>query len=828
MLGKLQARHFPAVFGADGAQPLDERVVRDGFAALAAQVGDGRSPQQVAEGFLRIAVENMANAIKTISVQRGRDIAGYALCSFGGAGGQHACLVADRLGINTVFLHPFAGVLSAYGIGLADLRVMREKALEQPLTEALAAKLDAEFAALEAQAGEALADDQALIRSTTLLRRAHLRYQGSDTALAVPAGSVEAMRSAFETAHRQRFGFVAADRALIVELVEVEAVGIGETADDPVLPMSETPPEALTAISMWSGGRFHDTVVYDRAKMLPGHRLAGPAILIEDTGTTVVEPDWQAAVTAKNHLLLTRRVPRPQTVDVSTQADPMMLEIFNSLFMAIADQMGAVLQNTAHSVNIKERLDFSCAVFDGQGELVANAPHVPVHLGSMGESVKAIMQARAGGMRPGEVYMMNAPYNGGTHLPDITVVTPVFDAAGSSILFYVASRGHHADIGGITPGSMPPHSRDASEEGIVIDDFLLVADDRFQEAAVREILADGPYPARLPDQNVADLKAQVAANEKGAQELRRMVEHFGLAVVHAYMRHVQDNAAQAVRDVLAVLRDGSFTTEMDDGSVIAVAIRIDHAARRAVVDFTGTSGQRRNNFNAPSAICKACVLYVFRTLVEQPIPLNAGCLRPLEIIIPAGSMLDPRPPAAVVAGNVETSQAIVDALYGALGVMAAGQGTMNNFTFGNDRYQYYETIAGGSGAGDGFPGTAAVQVNMTNSRLTDPEVLEWRFPVRVESFEIRTGSGGRGRYPGGDGVIRRIRFNQPMTAAILSNRRRTAPFGMMGGEDGKPGSNRVERVGGTIEDLGYTACTDMAEGDVFVIETPGGGGYGKA
>jgi 5-oxoprolinase (ATP-hydrolysing) len=827
MLGKLQARHFPAVFGLDGKQPLDEAAVKDGFKALAEQVGDGRRPEEVAEGFLRIAVENMANAIKTISVQRGRDIAGYALCSFGGAGGQHACLVADRLGINTIFLHPFAGVLSAFGIGLADLRVMREKALELPLSAAIEDMLEREFATLEATARDSLSGEAALIRSVTVLRRVHLRYQGSDTALAVPAGSFSDMVSAFEAAHRQRFGFVSANRPLIAELVEVEAVGVGETADDPVLALSEAVPEPLSSLSMWSDGRFHDTRVYDRAKLQPGASVVGPAILIEETGTTVVEPEWQAAVTAKNHLVLTRRVARPQSVDLGTKADPMLLEIFNSLFMSIAEQMGAVLQNTAHSVNIKERLDFSCAVFDGDGELVANAPHVPVHLGSMGESVKAILRAREGAMQPGDVYMMNAPYNGGTHLPDITVVTPVFDEANSSILFFVASRGHHADIGGVTPGSMPPHSRDSSEEGIVIDDFLLVKNDAFREDEVRALLASGLHPARLPDQNVADLKAQVAANEKGTQELRRMVGHFGLDVVQAYMRHVQDNAAEAVRNVLAVMQSGSFTTEMDDGSKISVSVRVDQAARRAVVDFTGTSGQRPNNFNAPSAICKACVLYVFRTLVDQPIPLNAGCLRPLEIIIPPASMLDPRSPAAVVAGNVETSQAIVDALYGALGVMAAGQGTMNNFTFGDDCYQYYETIAGGSGAGDGFPGTAAVQVNMTNSRLTDPEVLEWRFPVRVDSFEIRQGSGGAGKFAGGDGVIRRIRFNRPMTAAILSNRRRTAPFGLAGGQDGKPGSNRVERADGTVEDLGYTGGTKMAEGDVFIIETPGGGGYGK-
>jgi 5-oxoprolinase (ATP-hydrolysing) len=502
-----------------------------------------------------------------------------------------------------------------------------------------------------------------------------------------------------------------------------------------------------------------------------------------------------------------------------------MLEVFNNLFMSIAEQMGTALANTAQSVNIKERLDFSCAVFDRDGGLVANAPHLPVHLGSMGESIETVIRERRGTMRPGDVYVLNAPYNGGTHLPDITVITPVFDDAGGEILFFVGSRGHHADIGGTTPGSMPPDSRTVDEEGVLIDNVVLVDQGRFRERETRALLTSGRYPARNPEQNLADLRAQVAANEKGVHELRKMVAHFGLEVVHAYMRHVQDNAEEQVRRVIDVLKDGAFAYEMDDGAVVRDAIRIEPANRSATIDFTGTSPQQASNFNAPAAVAKAAVLYVFRTLIDDDIPLNAGCLKPLKIVIPEGSMLNPRYPAAVVAGNVETSQVITDALYGALGVLAAAQGTMNNFTFGNDRHQYYETICGGSGAGPDFDGTDAVHTHMTNTRLTDPEVLEWRFPVLLRSFAIRRGSGGAGRHRGGDGVVRRLGFCEAMTAAIISGHRRVPPFGLCGGSPGTVGRNRVERAGGAIESLSGTDRAEMRPGDVFVIETPGGGGF---
>ncbi|MDR3438008.1 hydantoinase B/oxoprolinase family protein [Telmatospirillum sp.] len=827
MLGRINPRFFPRVFGPLGDQPLDADVVRRKFAALAAKIGDGRRPEAVAEGFLRIAVENMANAIKQISVQRGRDITAYALCSFGGAGGQHACDVADTLGMSTIFIHPRAGVLSALGMGLADLRVMRESAVEESLDDGLVGRLGAVFADLEDKARAVLAGEGDMIAAVDVERRAHLRYQGSDTTLLVHFGTRDSLVAQFEAAHRARFGFVMSGRPLIVEAVEVEAIGRSETMEDPDLPPSAAEPRPIDRLNLWVGGEAAEASVYDCLSMAPGDKVAGPAVLIDPNSTTVVMRDWQATVNAKGHLVLTRRHALRSRETLGLAADPVMLEIFANLFMSVADQMGTVLQNTAHSVNIKERLDFSCAVFDADAELVANAPHVPVHLGSMGDSVKAIAAARKGTIHPGDVFVHNAPYNGGTHLPDVTVITPMFDGDGKTILFWVASRGHHADIGGITPGSMPPHSRTIADEGILIDDFLLVDQGRLREAELRALLASGPHPARQPDQNVADLKAQIAANEKGIQELGRAVRHFGLDVVHAYMGHVQDNAEAAVRSVLDVLTDGRFVNEMDDGSRIAVAISIDKAGRTARIDFTGTSDQRDNNFNAPSAICKAAVLYVFRSLVDQPIPLNAGCLRPLEIVLPAGCMLSPLPPAAVVAGNVETSQAIVDALYGALGVMAASQGTMNNFTFGNDRYQYYETICGGSGAGPDFDGTDAVHTNMTNTRLTDPEVLEWRFPVTLESFRIRAGSGGAGRHHGGNGVIRQIRFNEPMTAAIVSNRRLNAPFGMAGGGDGQPGRNRLRRAGSDhMETLSYIDEVAVEAGDVMIIETPGGGGYG--
>ena len=833
MLGTVQPEFFPKVFGPAADQPLDATVVREKFAALADEIaratGNRRTPVEVAEGFLSIAVANMANAIKEISIQRGYDVTDYTLGCFGGAGGQHACLVADALGMTRVFIHPLAGVLSAYGMGLADMSVMRQRAVEAELSDRLVAHLESVFAELAADGRAEMARQGVPARRMTVERRVHLRYAGTDSPLVVAFGSRAELVAAFEAAHRQRYGFVVPERALIVEAISAEVIGTTETAEDPVLPLAGLePPAPVGRAAVRMAGALHPTPIHDRAALRPGNRIAGPAIIAEPTGTTVVEPGWRAEVTARDHLVLTRVVPLERASAVGTAVDPVMLEIFNNLFMSIAEQMGSVLEKTSYSVNMKERLDFSCAIFDRDGQLIANAPHMPVHLGSMDESVHAIIRQRASAMNPGDVYVLNAPYNGGTHLPDVTVVTPVFDEAGRTILFYVAARGHHADIGGITPGSMPPDSRTVDEEGVLIDNFLLVDRGRFREAELLALLAAGRHPARNPPQNVADLKAQIAACEKGVQELRRMVEHFSLDVVHAYMGHVQDNAEEQVRRVLGVLKDGRFAYEMDDGSRVAVAISVDRAARSAVVDFTGTSPQQPNNFNAPSPVCRAAVLYVFRTLVDDDIPMNAGCLKPIKLIIPEGSMLNPRYPAAVVAGNVETSQYITDALYGALGVMAGAQGTMNNFTFGNDRYQYYETICGGSGAGPDFDGTDAVHTHMTNTRLTDPEVLEWRFPVLLEAFGIRRGSGGRGRHRGGDGAVRRVRFLEPMTAAILSGHRRVPPFGAAGGEPGALGRNWVERVDGTRDVLSGTARAEMRPGDVFVIETPGGGGFGAA
>ncbi|MCX7891420.1 MAG: hydantoinase B/oxoprolinase family protein [Burkholderiales bacterium] len=839
MLGKIQPDFFPRVFGPAGDEPLDAGTVREKFAALAAEIrratGDERPPEAVAEGFVDIAVANMANAIKHISVQRGHDVTRYTLCCFGGAAGQHACKVADELGMTRIFIHPLAGVLSAYGIGLADRVAMREASIEKRLDDSVRRALEERAEALAIAARAELVAQGVPPERIRVARRAHIRYEGTDVPLVVPLDTVPAMREAFAAAYRQRYSFLMPDKPLVVEAVSVEATGASDApAERPADLRREHRPAAR--VRMYSGGRWHDAPLFRRDALARGVAVEGPAIIAEANATTVIEPGWGATVTDLGHLVLERVASRPRRVAVGTSADPVMLEIFNNLFMAIAEQMGVRLANTAHSVNIKERLDFSCAVFDAGGNLVANAPHLPVHLGSMGESVRTVIRENRGRIRPGNVYVLNAPYNGGTHLPDVTVVTPVFDEAGRDILFWVGSRGHHADIGGITPGSMPPDSRVVEEEGVLIDDFLLVEEGRFREAEMAALLASGPHPARNVAQNLADLRAQVAANEKGVQELRRMVALFGLPVVHAYMRHVQANAEEAVRRVIGVLRDGEFAYAMDHGAVVRVRIAIDRAARSARIDFTGTSGELANNFNAPAAVTMAAVLYVFRTLVDDDIPLNEGCLAPLEVAIPEGSMLRPRYPAAVVAGNVETSQAITDALYGALGVMAGAQGTMNNFTFGNDRYQYYETICGGSGAGlldpargiagGGFAGTDAVHTHMTNTRLTDPEVLEWRFPVVLERFAIRRGSGGAGRWRGGDGVVRRIRFLEPMTAAILSGHRRVPPYGIAGGLPGKPGRNSIERADGTVVVLEGADRAAMQPGDVFVIETPGGGGCG--
>ena len=834
MLGTLQPEFFPRVFGPGQDEPLDAATVRAKFAALATEIreatGDERTPTQVAAGFLKIAVENMANAIKKISVQRGYDVTGYTLNCFGGAGGQHACLVADALGMTTVLIHPFAGVLSAYGMGLADIRALREKAVEAPLDDALMPALTAALDDLAAQAEAELREQDIPDERIEVLRRAHIRYDGSDTPHAIEFGTPQEMTARFEAAHHRHYGFVMPGKALIVEAAAVEGIGVMAEAQEPDR-ADKAAPDALARLAVVKAhmdGRAHETPVFDRDAMWPGNRVAGPAIIREQTATTVVEPGWQAALTAKGHLILTRVVPLERTFAVGTECDPVMLEVFNNLFMSIAEQMGVTLENTAYSVNIKERLDFSCALFDPDGNLVANAPHIPIHLGSMGQSVRTVLSANRGALKPGDVYVVNAPYNGGTHLPDVTVITPIFDEAGDEILFFVASRGHHADIGGRTPGSTPPDSRTVEEEGILFDNFKLVDAGVFLEDKLRAHLAASRYPARQPDHNVADLKAQIAAGNRGVGEVRRMIGQFGLDVVHAYMRHVQDNAEEQVRRVIDVMADGEFAYPLDEGGTIRVKISFDKERREATVDFSGTSAQRPTNFNAPSAVCRSAVLYVFRTLVDDNIPLNEGCLKPINIIIPEGCMLAPEYPAAVVAGNTETSQAVTDALYGALGVLAASQGTMNNVIFGNDTHQYYETVCGGSGAGPGFDGTSAVHTHMTNTRLTDPEVLEWRYPVMLDSFSVRHGSGGAGAFVGGSGCDRRIRFLEDMELVIVSNHRIVPPYGMAGGEPGQCGRNWVERADGTVTELSGREGTHVGAGDVFVLQTPTGGGYGPA
>ncbi len=839
MTGKIQPRYFPKVFGPGADEALSYEAVEARFNELAGKTG--RSAEVVAEGFINIAVQQMANAIKKISVARGYDVTRYTLQCFGGAGGQHACLVADALGMTRVFVHPLAGVLSAYGMGLADQNVIREQAVEMPLAAASLPLVAEKLEALGAAAQAELERQQVNAGTVQVHHRVHVRYEGSDSALVVPFGDLATIKAGFESAYRQRFAFLMQGKRLVVEAVSVEAVVAG---DAPAEPRHEThdPREVprRETVRMYSGGQWHDAALVVREDLRPGDVVPGPAIIAEKNATTVVESGWEAELTALDHLVLDRRIPRAVKFAVGTTVDPVLLEVFNNLFMNIAEQMGLQLQNTAYSVNIKERLDFSCALFDTDGNLIANAPHMPVHLGSMGESIKTVIRENAGKMQPGDVYVLNDPYHGGTHLPDVTVITPVYlgAAAHDKPLFYVGSRGHHADIGGTTPGSMPPFSTRIEEEGVQINNVKLVDQGVLREAEMVALLQSGEFPSRNPQQNMADLKAQIAANEKGVQELRKMADQFGLDVVQAYMGHVQDNAEESVRRVITRLKDGAFTLPLDNGAQIQVAIRVDTANRSAEIDFTGTSAQQTNNFNAPTAVCMAAVLYVFRTLVDDDIPLNAGCLKPLKVIIPPGSMLNPNPPASVVAGNVETSTCITNCLYGALGVMAASQCTMNNFTFGNASHQYYETISGGSGAGPltdasgavvgGFNGTSVVQTHMTNSRLTDPEVLEFRFPVRLDSYEIRQGSGGAGQYRGGNGGVRRVRFLEDMTASILSNGRKHGAFGMAGGQPGQVGINRVVRSNGSVEELGHIGQAEMKPGDVFEIHTPGGGGYGAA
>ena len=827
MVGKLIADYFPQIFGPEQNLPLDTDAVRTAFAKLARAVGQDRSPEEIADGFITIAVENMANAIKKISVQRGYDVTRYTLNCFGGAGGQHACLVADALGMTTVLIHPYSSLLSAYGMGLADIRAIRQQAIEEPLGEAALIAITTVGGELGATTRDELIAQDVPAQDIVVHVRAHLRYAGTDTALEVPHGALAAMKSAFEAAHRAHFGFIDKSKQIVVEAVSVEAVGGRAKFTEPSLDVTNVPLPAPTRhVRFYSRPIWHDAAIFLRDQLAPGHQIAGPAIIIEPHQTVVVEDGWRAEITAKNHLVLERAGPLIRKHAIGTQADPVMLEVFNNLFMSIAEQMGVALQNTASSVNIKERLDFSCAVFSADGTLVANAPHMPVHLGSMDRAVETIIRENTGRIAPGDVYAINAPYNGGTHLPDITVCTPVFDAA-EHILFWVASRGHHADIGGISPGSMSPSAITIEEEGVYIDNFKLVDRGRFRERALRDLLTGAKYPARNPLQNINDLKAQIAANAKGADELQKMVAQFTLPVVQAYMGHVQDNSAESVRRVLDRLHDCSFDYEMDQGIWIKVKITVDKAKREATVDFTGTSPQQPSNFNAPEPVTRAAVLYVFRVMVDDDIPMNAGCLRPINIVIPPKSILSPEYPAAVVAGNVETSQAVTNCLFGALGALAAAQGTMNNLNFGNDKYQYYETICSGSPAGPGFPGTDAVQTHMTNTRLTDPEILEFRYPVLLEDFHIRAGSGARGQWNAGDGVVRAIRFLEKMECTILSGHRRVHPFGLAGGEAGQLGANAVRRKDGRIEKLKACDATVLDAGDAVIIQTPTAGGYGE-
>jgi 5-oxoprolinase (ATP-hydrolysing) len=827
MVGKLIPDFFPRIFGPAQDQSLDAEAVRNAFTALATEVGDGRSPEEVADGFIRIAVENMANAIKKISVQRGYDVTRYTLNCFGGAGGQHACLVADALGMTTVLIHPFSSLLSAYGMGLADIRATRQQAIEEPFGEKARVTLERIGSRLGEEARHEVIGQGVPASDITVHVRAHIRYAGTDTALVVTAEKSTEMKRAFETAHRSRFGFIDETKELMIEAVSIEAVGGGAKFSEPVHPTTARPlPTPARVARVYSAGGFHEAAIFTRAQLAPGHKVSGPAIVIEPHQTVMVEPGWQAEITTKDHLVLRRIVALDRRRAIGTDADPVMLEVFNNLFMSIAEQMGVALQNTAYSVNIKERLDFSCAVFASDGTLVANAPHMPVHLGSMDRAVETIIRENIGRIAPGDVYAINAPYNGGTHLPDITVCTPVFDDAGRSILFWVASRGHHADVGGISPGSMSPNATTIEEEGVYLDNFKLVDRGRFRERELNDALTGARYPARNPVQNINDLKAQMAANEKGVHELHKMVAQFGLDVVQAYMGHVQDNAAESVRRVIDRLHDSAFSYPMDLGTTIKVKITVDKEKREATVDFTGTSAQQPNNFNAPEPVTRAAVLYAFRVMVDDDIPMNAGCLRPINIVIPPHTMLTPEYPAAVVAGNVEVSQAVTNCLFGALGALACAQGTMNNLNFGNAQYQYYETICSGSPAGPGFDGTDAVHTHMTNTRLTDPEILEFRYPVVLEDFHIRKDSGGKGKWKAGDGIRRTIRFLEKMECTLLTGHRRVRPFGLAGGEAGQVGENSVRRKDGTIEKLQGCDATNIEAGEAIIIQAPTAGGYG--
>ena len=827
-LGKVDPRFFPKLFGPQHNQAIDEKAVKSAFDDIAQKQGAGTSGEQVAEGFLTIAIEHMAQAIKKISIERGYDVQTYALTCFGGAGGQHACLVAQRLGMEKIFIHPFASILSAYGMGLADIRSQRTETFQHVMNSAVVDALRQAFARLKSSTGAELLEQDIAGAAQSHSATVFLRYQGTDTALPVKHDDVAQMRAQFEAVHLAQYGFMSADKEIIIESISMESSGGGQRIDEPEFALTQEPlPSAHSSTEIFSGDRWHTCPVYHLEELLPGHEIAGPVIIIEDNGTVVVEPNWIASITRHKHLVLNRNQVAVSTPEFTGKRDPVMVEVFNNQFMSIAEQMGIVLRNTSSSVNIKERLDFSCAVFDVSGRLIANAPHIPVHLGSMDATVKVLI-ASGLPIDGGDVFIHNDPFNGGSHLPDVTVITPIFDKQQEQVIFYVASRAHHADIGGIAPGSMSPKAKTILEEGVIIPCMKLVSKGRFLHDELETLMLGGAYPVRNLAQNIADLQAQIGANHRGYQELLKLVEEYGLSVVNTYTQHIMDNAEESVRRTIDTLAGGEYVYHMDGGLRICVNVNVDHARRSATIDFSGTSAQQPTNFNAPAAITQAVVLYVFRCLVDSDIPLNAGCMRPLTIIVPQGSMLNPEYPAAVVAGNVEVSQAAANALFGALGSLGMSQGTMNNLTFGNAQYQYYETLCSGAPAGPGFHGAAAVHTHMTNSRLTDPEILESRYPVLLEKFVIRRGSGGKGQWHAGDGIERRIRFLAGMQCAILSGHREVPLAGVKGGQAGEIGHNWIERAGQVLLDLGGCGETEVQCGDTVVIQTPTGGGFGQA
>ena len=839
-LGKIQADFFPSIFGPEQNLPLDKTNSLQAFADIANNIDDGRSAEDVAEGFLAIAIQHMAQAIKKISVSRGYDVSNYVLNCFGGAGGQHACLVAEKLGIKTVLLHRYSGILSAYGMGLADIKVERQRVANSLMQSGDIQAIDFAIEQLK-QANLEDLNKQGLSNSQiTHHCSALLKYLNTDTSLNISLDSLSEMQNSFTEQHQQQFGFFAPDKPIIIDTLIVESYGGAEKITEAKQTLaSDLPIKIQTFRQIYSQGQWLNAPVIKLSSLRFGHEVVGPAIIVEPTGTIIVEKNWRVKVNVNGHLVLhfeaVKKVLDPDSTSQETtlnKADPVTLELFNSAFMSIAQQMGIVLRNTSQSVNVKERLDFSCAIFDATGNLIANAPHVPVHLGSMDASVKVIINGTQS-VHAGDVFVQNNPYNGGSHLPDITVITPVFDAANHSILFYVASRAHHEDVGGIAPGSMSSLATEIHQEGILLDSVKLVEQGDFQVTRLETLFSSGAYPARNIPQNMADLMAQTAANKTGVNELLKLVEQHSLKTVYAYMQHIQDSAKTSVQKVIAGLEDGEFCYPLESGASIVVKISIDKTKLRACINFTGTSAQQNNNLNAPKAITQAAVMYVFRCLVNDDVPLNAGCMQALDIIVPEGSLLNPRFPAAVVAGNVETSQAVTNALFAALGVLGSSQGTMNNLTFGNERYQYYETICSGSpggmdSKGKGFHGVAAVHTHMTNTRMTDPEILEQRYPVILKEFRIDRDSGGKGKYNAGDGITRTITFLEDMQCSILSGHRITPPYGLKGGEVGRVGRNWLTKPNGEQLDLAGCEHTAVVAGDSISIQSPTGGGFGKA